>query len=235
MFDDEEFLPLSSLQHLQFCRRRAALICMEVAWEDNRYTAEGGLLHRRTAASKTECRGDLRIARGLLLRSTELGLSGRADVVEFHRVQESGGNARGAYLPGLPGRWQPYPVEYKRGRLRREMSYEVQLCAQAICLEEMLGAEVVSGAIYYGSPRRRIEVLFTSELRLQTRRCAQLLHEVVRSSATPPPEYAPKCRSCSLAGLCIPRAVAGRSAGRYLAQKIAEGCNKEQQSDETTT
>jgi CRISPR-associated exonuclease Cas4 len=139
MFAEKELLPLSALQHLVFCERQAALIHLERVWADNPATVEGSHLHRTTDAGQGESRGDVRITRGLPLRSLHLGLSGRADVVEFHRV---GGDAamRGVELPGARGHFLPFPVEYKRGRPKRtHRADEVQLCAQAMCIEEMLG------------------------------------------------------------------------------------------------
>ena len=230
MFPEDDLLPISALQHLIFCARRALLVHVEGVWQDNAYTAEGRLLHGRThdAAARVEVRDDVRIARGLLLRSFELGLTGRADVVEFHRVETNPADLEdhagaGVVLGGVAGRWRPYIVEYKRGKLRREEGYEVQVCAQAICLEEMLGTQVSSAAIYYGTPRRRLEVALSADLRERTRAAAWRLHELVQAQAVPRPDYGPKCKSCSLMGSCLPQAVSKRrSARRYLSHWIAE-------------
>ena len=155
MFSEDDLLPISALQHLLFCERRAFLVHVERVWQENVSTVEGHQLHDRTHEAGTESRGDIRIARGLRLRSLTLGLSGMADVVEFHRVAD--GEA-GAELPRTRGRWRPFPVEYKRGILRHEQAYEVQLCAQAMCLEEMLGTAVPAGSLFYGLSRRRQDV-----------------------------------------------------------------------------
>jgi CRISPR-associated exonuclease Cas4 len=226
MFEEDDLLPISALAHLLFCERRAALIHIEGLWDENLFTAEGRNLHERTHEPALESRGDVRIARGLRLRSLRLGLSGKADVVEFHRLPESEAAASGQGsglpsripLPGVLGLWQPLPVEYKRGRLRREEGYEVQLCAQALCLEEMLGVGVPMGAVFYGQPRKRLEVPLGEELRRQTETAAARLHELIRARNTPPACYEKKCESCSLLTLCMPKTTGGRkSVDRYLA------------------
>src|SRR6266567_7026185 len=144
MYDEEDLLPLSALQHLVFCERQCALIHIEGVWADNALTVEGSHLHDRVdeMGPRIESRGDLRIARGVALRSLRLGLSGRADVIEFHRVTEGG-----VELAGVSGLWRPFPVEYKRGRPKRDRCDEVQVCAQARCLEEMLETAVPAGAL----------------------------------------------------------------------------------------
>jgi CRISPR-associated exonuclease Cas4 len=153
-----------------------------------------------------------------MLRSLRLGLSGKTDVVEFHRVIEGG-----ARLPGARGLWRPFPVEYKRGRPKREHAYEVQLCAQALCLEEMLEAAVPQGALFYGAQKHRFEVAFDEILRAETRRAATRLHELVSARLTPAARREPKCDRCSLLDLCMPDAMSkGRSAQRYLERMVRE-------------
>jgi len=233
MFTEEELLPLSLIQHLLFCERRAALIQIECLWEDNLFTAEGSVLHHKVDEDITvESRGDVRITRGVLIRSLRLGLSGKADVVEFHRIENKGKGsavclANGIPLSGCSGLWRPYPVDYKRGRLRHEEGFEAQLCAQALCLEEMLGCAIQEGAIFYGKPHRRMNVIFNEALREKTMKAAARLHELIRSGKTPPARYEKKCESCSLIQLCLPE-VAGteKRVSRYLARAFAEG-NKE--------
>jgi len=218
VYNEEDLLPLSALQHFVFCVRRAALIHLEGMWDENVATVEGQNLHARTHDGRTESRGDTRITRGLLLRSSRLGLSGKADVVEFHRLQP--GKSDGVQLDGLEECWQPYPVEYKRGRLRPERSYEIQLCAQALCLEEMLGVGVPAGALFYGKTARRQEVVFDEGLRRQTEEAAARLHELFKQGETPEAVYVKnKCQQCSLLDLCLPRqAASSRSVGAYLAR-----------------
>lgn len=220
MYDEDDLLPLSALQHLVFCERRAALIHLEGAWDENPATVEGRHMHDSAHDVGTESRGDVRIARALLLRSLRLGLSGKADVVEFHLLTANEPEASGVALPGVSGRWRPYPVEYKRGRLRHERAYEVQVCAQALCLEEMLGVAVPEGALFYGKTARRLELSFDEQLRRETEAAAARLHVLFRLRSSPKPVYAKnKCRQCSLVDICLPRQVAAsRSVDSYLAR-----------------
>jgi len=220
-FSEDDLLPISALADLVYCERRAALHHIEYIWEDNLFTAEGTLLHERADEPETEVRGDMRIVRGLRLRSLRLGLSGKADVVEFHRVPE--GEEGGVCLEGAGGRWRPVPVEYKRGRLRHEEGYEVQLCAQAMCLEEMLNVVVPAGAVFYGKTRRRLEIAFDEKLRRETEAAARRLHELLRGDATPKAVPGRKCRCCSLADLCLPRSLEGRmNVAKYLSDTISQ-------------
>ena len=213
MYSEADLLPISALQHLLFCPRQCALIHVEGAWTENLFTAEGRIMHERAHTAKTEVRGAVRTEFALALRSLELGLSGKADVVEFHREGRKG--------PGV--REVPYPVEYKRGKPKADRSDLVQLCAQAICLEEMTGTKVPRGALFYGRERRRTEVVFGPELRSGTEEAARRLHELVLSGRTPPPEYGKKCRSCSLADACMPRPCSGKApVSRYLAAALEE-------------
>lgn len=230
---EDELLPIAALADLVFCERRAALHHLERLWEDNLFTVEGSQLHEKVGAGQpVEARGDLRIARGSRLRSLRLGLTGIADVVEFHRVDARStpagagpldGITAGIPLAGCPGVWVPLPVEYKRGRLRREEGYEVQLCAQALCLEEMLSVVVPCGAVFYGQPRRRLEVVFSNDLRCATDEAASRLHRLVAERRTPPARYEAKCESCSLIELCMPRALSSRRGARhYLSNALAD-------------
>jgi len=224
-FDEADLLPVSALQHLVFCERRCALVYVEGLWDENRFTATGGVFHEKSHEPDTESRGDVRIARGLMLHSLRLGLSGKADVVEFHRVPEGTGDGKheGIKLAGVSGLWRPFPVEYKVGHLRHEEGYEVQLCAQALCLEEMLKTYVPQGALFYGKPRRRLDIEFTPALRSRTESMAAHLHELVRSGKTPPAHYEKKCEKCSLLNFCMPKTShASHSAQRYLSQAISD-------------
>lgn len=202
MFPAEELIPLSALQHYLYCPRQCALIHLEQIWTENAHTAEGRLLHEKADSGKTETRGDVKTVTGLLLRSAALGLSGKADVVEFHRKD---------------GAWSPYPVEYKRGRPKKHDADRVQLCAQAVCLEEMLGLPVPEGALFYGKTRRRQTVPFAAELRDEVRRTALNVHELLRQGVTPPPVADERCAACSLLDDCLPKTTGKRrSASRYL-------------------
>jgi CRISPR-associated exonuclease Cas4 len=222
MYSEDDLLPLSALQHLVFCERRAALIHLEHVWDENAATVEGHHLHERSHEAGTESRRDVRVARGLMLRSLWLGLSGKTDVVEFHLLSDDEPEASGAVLPGVSGRWRPFPVEYKRGRQRHERSYEVQLCAQALCLEEMVGAPVPAGALFYGKSARRQAVVFDESLRKETEEAAARLHSLFESRETPNPVYVKnKCRQCSLVERCMPEVADGKGrVGRYLARVV---------------
>lgn len=211
MFTEDDLLPISALQHLLFCERQCALIHVEGLWAENRLTVEGRHLHRKAHENRVEARGSLRVARGLGLRSLALGLVGTADVVEFHP-----GNP-----PGAPAR--PFPVEYKRGKPKTHDADRVQLCAQALCLEEMLGVAVPAGALYYGKTRRRREVAFDDRLRALTQTTCERLHQLVASRRTPPAVREPKCESCSLLSLCLPDAIGGRrSASVYFERAVRQ-------------
>jgi CRISPR-associated exonuclease Cas4 len=200
---EDELLPLSGLQHLLFCERQCALIHVEGIWAENDLTAEGAVLHERPDRAGDESRPGVTIARGLRLRSLRLGLVGRADVVEFRTTL-----ARPA---------APYPVEYKRGRRKRWLHDEVQLCAQAIALEEMTGEDVDEGAIFYGASRRRLAVRFDGPLRDETMAAAERFHAMVRLRETPRVLSQPKCRRCSLRDYCQPGVTAEPgTASRYL-------------------
>jgi len=208
-FNEDDLLSVSALSHLLFCERRAALIHIEQAWAENLFTAEGRIMHEHVHTDNHESRGNVRIEYGMPLRSLRLGLIGKADVVEFHRINdvpESGA-----------AKWVPFPVEYKRGKPKKDNSDKVQLCAQALCLEEMLEAGVPNGALFYGKNRRRTDVVLDDSLRRLTLETAIRLHELIASGTTPRPVYAKKCDSCSLAGMCLPKTLGKRSSvKRYL-------------------
>jgi len=237
MFPEEDLLPLSALQHLLYCDRQCALIHVERLWAENALTVQGRHLHERADSGKASTRGDCRTARGLPLRSLRLGLIGKADVVEFRPPPAEGSSAdpaASAPIAGLPASAAvsppsplipvPFPIEYKRGRPKAHDADRVQLCAQALCLEEMLGAPVPSGALFYGKTRRRADVTFDRPLRDLTERTAARLHEMIRSGRTPPPVYEEKkCGRCSLVNLCLPKGLAGRSsaASAYLTRSLA--------------
>lgn len=183
-----DLLPISALQHLLYCERQCALIHVEQVWAENQFTAEGMVMHEKAHEGPDETRMVGRITRGLPVRSETLGLSGQCDVVEFH--------ADGSVLP----------VEYKRGKPKAHRADEVQLCAQALCLEEALGVSIVEGRLFYGQTRRRTDVLFDLPLRGLTRETARRLHELIASRATPLAVYEPrKCDNCSLKEICLPQ------------------------------
>lgn len=218
MYTEDDLLPISALQHLAFCERQWALIHLEQAWAENVLTAEGRVLHDRAHEDKADFKAGIRTARGLRIRSLRLGLAGMMDVVEFVRTGPDCPEAKTAvHLKGISGLWRPIPVEYKHGRPKADSCDEIQLCAQALCLEEMLEAQIDRGAIFYGRPRRRTEVVFDTALRRETEALAFRLHELHDLGETPAPVYSRKCPNCSLIEICKPRAMSARSAaGRYI-------------------
>jgi CRISPR-associated exonuclease Cas4 len=213
MFSEDDLLPISALQHVVYCDRQAALIHVERMWSENSHTVEGQYAHAQAHETGGESRGSVRIVRALPLRSLATGLAGVADVVEFHRGES------GAALPGRTGMWRIFPVEYKKGKPKRHRADEVQLCAQALCLEEMFSTDIAEGALYYGKTRRRKNVTLDETLRKVTLRAAARFREIVEQRLTPPAKWGPKCRQCSLLDDCRPRA-AEKSARRYLAAMI---------------
>jgi CRISPR-associated exonuclease Cas4 len=190
MTGDLEPLPLSALNHLMYCERRCALIHIEGVFEENAFTLQGSLLHETADTPGYSTQSGVRVVRALPLYSRRLGLAGKADIVEFSR--------------GPGGRQTPCPVDYKRGARRRWQNDDVQLCAQALCLEEMLGAESPRGAIFHAASKRRREVEFTPQLREATLQATLKLHELVRKARIPPAVLVPQCEGCSLRGICMP-------------------------------
>ncbi len=208
MYTESDLLPLSALQHICFCERQCALIHVEQVWLENRFTAEGRILHERVDAGKSEKRRDLRVSSAVSLRSLRLGLVGKADVVEFHRKA----------LPDGSVIWQPFPVEYKRGRPKKDNCDKIQLCAQALCLEEMLNLRIECGALFYGKTRRRQDVNFYDGLCEETEQMAERLHKLFNQRKTPKPVFDKRCQHCSFVSYCLPEKLDGRKTGTdYLA------------------
>jgi CRISPR-associated exonuclease Cas4 len=199
-YSEDDLIQLSSLQHFAYCKRQCALIHIEMLWEENVLTAEGRVMHEKVDSAKPESRGDIRIQYGLPICSLELGLVGKADVVEFHKTD--------------CGKWIPFPVEYKHGKPKNDNCDKVQLCAQAMCLEEMLSTQIQEGALFYGKTRKREDVLFNDSLRDETKRTALEVRVLFEKKITPQPEYSPKCDQCSLFNLCLPKKE--KNISRYL-------------------
>ena len=217
MFAPEDCLMISGLQHFRFCRRQWALIHLEQQWAENLRTVEGEFLHERAHNEQLqERRGDLVTVRGLRVQSLTLGLSGVCDVVEFRQ------DARGVPLSGKEGQWLPYPVEYKRGVPKQDGCDELQLCAQAMCLEEMLCCEIPEGALYYGEPRRRLRVSLTKELREAVRSDAAQMHALYRRGHTPRVRLTKSCNACSLKELCLPGLQKSGSVRDYLRRHMED-------------
>lgn len=216
-YNEEDFLQLSGLQHFAFCRRQWALIHIEHQWAENFRTVDGEILHKNAHDSDfQESRGDRFITRGVSIYSSELGISGQCDVLEYHR-----GNT-GIPLFGKEGLWQPYPVEYKRGKPREGNCDILQLCGQAMCLESMLCCDIPEGALYYGEIRRRQSISFTSELRSQVRELLTQMHDLYKRGYTPKVKPSKVCNSCSLKDLCLPKLMKNKSVSAYLHTAMEE-------------
>ena len=214
---DHGAIMLSALQHFVFCRRQWALIHLEQQWADNVRTVEGNLMHRRAHDEKqVEKRGELLILRGLHVRSEQLQATGICDVVEFHQ------NPGGVALPGYEGLWQPYPVEYKRGSPKPHDADELQLCAQAMCLEEMLLCTISEGSLYYGENRRRTRVAFTQEMRERVQTLLGEMRQYTERGYTPRPKANKGCNACSLKDICLPKLQSTISVSTYLRQHVEE-------------
>jgi CRISPR-associated exonuclease Cas4 len=191
MEDDDDLIPLSALQHHLYCPRQCGLIHIERQWAENRFTAEGRLLHEKADGGAGDKRGKVRTLRALPLRSVKYGLTGAADVVEL----------RGTKAAPLP-----YPVEYKRGKPKAHRADEVQLCAQALCLEEMFNVSIPEGALFYGETRRRAVTALDDDLRALTVGAVAAVRAMLAAGVTPPAVYAKRtCDACSLIEICRPR------------------------------
>ena len=208
---EQALLPLSGIQHFAFCRRQWALIHIENLWAENVRTVEGNILHERAHNDQfTESRGDVLILRGLRIASEKLGLSGTCDVVEFHQ------NSQGVALHGREDRWLPYPVEYKRGKPKEDDCDQLQLCAQAMCLEEIFVCDIPEGSLYYGETRRRQRVSFTPELRERVESMAAEMRTYYERRHTPSAKPSKACNACSLKDLCLPKLIKRESVSAYI-------------------
>lgn len=208
---------LSELQHFAYCRRQWALIHIEQQWQDNARTVDGHLMHERAHDEKqVEKRGDTLIMRGLRVRSERLNAVGICDVVEFHQDEA------GVPLKGYPGRWLPYPVEYKRGKPKPHDADELQLCAQAMCLEEMLLCEIPEGSLYYGETRRRQRVTLDAELRGRVEAMLTEMQQYIRRGYTPRARPNKGCSTCSMKELCLPELQRTLPVAEYLRQHMKE-------------
>ena len=217
MYQEEDFLAISGLQHFAFCRRQWALIHIEQQWKENLRTVEGHILHENAHdAFFTEKRGTVLISRGMAIQSRALGVSGVCDVVELHASPD------GVPIFGREGKWLPVPVEYKRGSPKETDADRLQLCCQAMCLEEMLCCAVPEGALYYGEPRRRTVVPFTPELRGQVQDNLKEMHELYKRRHTPKVKPSKACNACSLKVLCLPKLMGRKRVADYLAAAMEE-------------
>ena len=209
---------LSGLKHFCFCRRRWALVHIEQQWQENALTMSGHLMHERVHdESFTESRGSVVLSRGMPVRSQALRITGECDLVELHRDEN------GIAIYGREGTWRVYPVEYKHGQPDERGADEMQLCAQAMCLEEMLAADIPEGALYYGKIRRRVRVTFTPELRAQVTQSLAEMHRLFERGHTPRAKWTKACKSCSLAEICQPMLTKRTGASAYVRQMLEEG------------
>lgn len=217
-YTSDELLPLSGIQHFVFCRRQWALITLERQWEDNLLTAEGKLRHERVDDPYfTEVRKGVIVTRAMPVASYRLGLIGVCDVVEFTSADT------GIKLKGREGTFLPAPVEYKRGKEKHDRSDEAQLCAQAMCLEEMLAVQIPLGYLYYGEIRHRVTVELSAGLRTFVEQMAAEMHAYYERGHTPRVRTSKACRSCSLKDICLPGLQSDvMPASAYIKKHIAE-------------
>ena len=214
---DRDPLMLSGIQHFAYCRRQWALIHIEQQWAENERTVAGDIMHRRAHdAQQTELRGDKLTMRGVRIRSDAMNITGICDVVEFHRKPE------GIELFGYEGKWSVYPVEYKRGEPKLHDADELRLCAQAMCLEEMLLCRIEEGSLFYGETRRRERVIFTDELRQRVKQMFEEMHQYFMRGYTPSAKPDKGCNACSLKELCLPRLKKTPQVREYLNRHIKE-------------
>ena len=217
VYNEEEYLQLSGIQHFSFCRRQWALIHIEQQWEENVRTLEGEYLHEKAHDDNiSEKRGDKIISRGMAIASSTLGCSGVCDVVELQIDPE------GIPLFGKEGRYKPIPIEYKRGSPKTIDADLLQLCAQAICLEEMLACDISSGFLYYHETRRREKVEFDSALRERVMSMFAEMHQYYQKQYTPKVKTTKSCKACSLSNLCLSKLNKNKSARSYIETILGE-------------
>ena len=218
MYCEDDYLLLSGIQHFAFCRRQWALIHIEQQWEENLRTIDGKIMHERAHDGRSnERRGGIIITRSMAVSSAMLGIQGACDVVEFHEDPD------GIKLHGRRGRFKPLPVEYKKGRPKEGDADALQLCAQAICLEEMLVCEIGKGYLYYGEAKRRTEVEFSSVLRDKVRLMTEEMHEFFGRRYTPKVKTGKFCRACSLQDICLPKLYRTKTVSSYIKSRLEEG------------
>lgn len=215
--DEDHYLMLSGIQHFEFCRRQWALIHIEQQWEENVKTVEGQHLHQKADQPFIrEKRGNKLIVRAMPIKSRELKITGICDVVEFIKDQD------GIELNGVKGKYSPYPVEYKRGKPKKNDSDIFQLTAQAMCLEEMLLCEINTGYLYYNEIKHRVEVPLTRETKDKVKKVVAEMHDYYKRRHTPMVKTGAFCKNCSLQNICLPNLMNKRSVKSYIEGKIKE-------------
>lgn len=212
---EEEYLPLSSVEVFSFCRRQWALKYIEGQYGENVHTVSGDIFHKNAHnGHSTEKRGNVIISRGLKIKSDQLGCSGICDIVEFHKDEN------GVPLHNYDGLWVPYPVEYKVGKEKASDAERLQLCAQAICLEEMFGIKIPNGSMFYGKTRRRSVVEFDDSLRNMVKSLFEEMHTYMKKGYNPKPKMKAHCKACSLYNQCLPVLEKHKTVSEYLSEYI---------------
>ena len=216
-YKEEDFLLLSGIQHFSFCKRQWALIHIEQQWQENLRTIEGGILHEKTHDNTIkEKRGDLIVSRGMAIFSRSLGITGACDVVELHKCSD------GVNIFGRDGTYKPVPVEYKRGKPKEDESDMLQLCAQAMCLEEMLLCEISEAFLFYGETKRRLKIILDDGLRGQVKTIFREMHQLYDKRHTPKVKPSKACKACSLTEICMPKLFKNPSAINYIKKNLVE-------------
>lgn len=218
-YSEDEMLMLSGIQHFKFCPRQWALIHVEQIWEENRLTFEGRMLHLHVDDPFYRRRkGGILTLRGVNIASKSLGLYGIADIIELYPAESE----NSIVFPGHTGKWKPYPIEYKHGKPKDDYVDEVQLAAQAICLEEMYGIDIHEGAIFYGLTQHRKEIVFSSDLRLEVFKCVEQMHILFKTQKLPVAEKGKKCNGCSLKEQCLPQLSKKQRPSDYIKDNLYE-------------
>ncbi len=220
MFEDNDMLMLSGIQHFMFCPRQWALIHIEQQWEDNRLTAEGTILHTHVDNPLyRQKNGNIITLRSVAIASKELGLYGITDAIELHPSDNSSNSITHHKYPGY---WQPFPIEYKRGHKKPDERDIVQVVAQAMCLEEMYNIQIPSGALFYGETRHRETIEITKDLRTLVKSVSNQMHSILKSGKLPGAKEQKHCRNCSLINICMPQLSKYTSASEYLKLNLYE-------------
>lgn len=217
MYNEEDYLQLSGIQHFCFCRRQWALIHIEQQWEENYRTIDGLIMHRNVHDETFhEKRGNKIITRAMSVSSSKLGISGECDAVEFIKDSDC------VSIFGTEGKYSVVPVEYKRGEPKENESDVMQLMAQAMCLEDMLCCSINFGYIYYGETRHRLKIIFDDELRNRTEKTIQEMHSLFSRKHTPKVKRTRACNACSLKNICLPVICGNKSASDYIRRLLSE-------------
>lgn len=216
-YQEQDYLMISGIQHYIFCRRQWSLIHIENQWADNVLTVEGEIIHEHCHDEGfTEKRKSLLVTRGMRIHSAKMGATGQCDVVEFHQSND------GAVLYGRNGYWIPVPIEYKHGKEKYDLSDQAQLCAQAMCLEDMLCCDIEYGFLYYNAVHRREKIEFTNDLREFVKHTFSEMHKYLDAGKSVKTNYTAKCKKCSLSDICLPQILSSKSVKNYYTKYLGE-------------